>query len=86
MVEKKRRRIRKYTYRGKDLDELCEMKDSNLYELFRSRVRRKLERSGGLKGAYLKLFEKIKASKMNLPPGVKPRTVKTHLRNGIIMP
>ena len=82
----KGRKLRKYTYRGKALDELCEMKLENLGELFRSRVRRKLKRSGGLRGKYLKLLEKIKKSKMNLAPGERPKVIKTHLRNCVILP
>ena len=62
------------------------MKDTNLFELFSSRVRRKMMRSNGFKGTYLKFLEKVKTAKLNVVPGEKPTTVKTHLRNCIIMP
>ena len=62
------------------------MKDDNLWELMRARVQRKMRRCGGIKGKYLKLVEKVKASKLNLKPGERPKTIKTHLRNAIIVP
>ena len=62
------------------------MKHENLCELFRARVRRKLRRSNGVRGKYLKLLEKVKASKLNLKPGERPKTIKTHLRNMVVMP
>ena len=86
MVDKKSRKLKKHVYQGKNLEELCEMKHENLCELFRSRVRRKLRRSNGVKGKYLKLLEKIKATKLNLQPGERPKTIKTHLRNMVILP
>ncbi len=84
--QKKRRKVKRYTFRGKELEELCEMKDENLFELFGARQRRRLRRSKGYRGKYLKLLEKVKSSKKNLGPGEKPKTIKTHLRNCIVMP
>lgn len=86
MVDRKSRKLKKYTYKGKNLEELCEMKHENLCELFRSRIRRRMRRSNGVKGKYLKLLEKIKASKLNLQPGEKAKTIKTHLRNMVVLP
>ena len=86
MVDRKSRKLKKYTYKGKNLEELCEMKHENLCELFRSRIRRRMRRSNGVKGKYLKLLEKVKASKLNLQPGEKPKTIKTHLRNMVVLP
>jgi len=79
-------KIKKFTFRGKNIDELLEMKDENLIELYRSRIRRRLQRSKGFKGKYLKFLTKVKNSKLNLGPGEKPKTIKTHLRNCIITP
>ena len=83
---KKKHQIKKMTFRGKELEELSTLKDTQLYELFTSRARRKLNRSKGLKGKYLKLLEKIKRSKKGLEPGQKSKLIKTHLRNCIVMP
>merc|ERR1712203_529439 len=68
-----------------ELDELLKLGQDSLFQLFRSRIRRKLNRSKGFKGKYLKLLEKLRNSKKNLQPGEKPQ-MKTHLRNCIITP
>merc|ERR1712178_607357 len=82
----KRGRARKYTYRGLELDDLLLLSTDALHDLFRSRIRRKLNRSKGFKGKYLKLLTKLRNSKKNLQPGEKPPMVKTHLRNCIVTP
>jgi len=83
---KRNRQLKKLTFRGKELEELATLKDSNLYELFCSRARRKLNRSKGFKGKYQKLLDRIKRSKKNLGAGEKAKLIKTHLRNCIILP
>ena len=85
-MAKQRRKLRTYTYKGYELEQLCAMKDENLFEIFPARVRRRLNRSLGFKGKYLKFLEKIKKAKENTAPGEKPEAVKTHLRNCVIMP
>ena len=83
---KKERKIKKMTFRGKEIEELAAMKDEALAELFTARARRRMQRSKGVRGKYLKLFEKVKKSKKNLAPGEKPKIIKTHLRNCLVMP
>ncbi len=85
-LQKRSRKLRSYTLRGKEIEELCTLKDDNLWELMSARVQRKMRRCGGIKGKYLKLVEKVKASKLNLKAGEKPKTIKTHLRTAIIVP
>ena len=68
------------------MEDMLEMKEENLYEMFTARAQRKLRRSNGFKGKYLKLLEKIKKSKKNLQPGEKPKVIKTHLRDCLITP
>ena len=80
------RKLKRLTFRGKEIEDLCELKNENLWELMSSRIRRKMRRAGGLRGKYLKLAEKVKSSKLNLGVGEKPKTIKTHLRNAIITP
>merc|ERR1712166_1284966 len=84
----KRRRggARKFTYRGLELDELLKLNQDSLYQLFRARIRRKLNRSKGFKGKYVNLLEKLRVSKKNLGPGEKPNMIRTHLRNCIVVP
>jgi small subunit ribosomal protein S15e len=43
-------------------------------------------RFDGIKGAYLKLVERVRKSKLNLQPGDRPKIIKTRLRNAIVMP
>ena len=87
MVEQKRnRKLKLLKYRGLELDQLMEMKDDQVFELFNSRMRRKLKRCRGLNGPYKKLVEKVAASVKTNQPGEKPQVTKTHLRNAVIMP
>merc|ERR1712214_64568 len=72
-VKRKRGGVRKFTYRGLELDDLLKLPTESLESLFRSRIRRKLRRSKGFKGK-------------NLKPGEKPPMIKTHLRNCVVTP
>merc|ERR1712222_47477 len=72
---KKRRTFRKFTYRGVDLDQLLDMNNEQLMELFVCRIRRKFSR--GLKRKPMALIKKLRK---------KPDVVKTHLRNMVIVP
>ena len=84
--QKKDRKVRRLTFRGKEIEELATMKTETLCDLLTSRARRKIRRLGGISGKYLKLTEKIKKSKKNLQPGERPKIIKTHLRDCIITP
>ena len=87
MADKKRsRRLKRFTFRGLELEQLCELKDDQLFELFSSRARRKMKRSRGIQGPYRKLVERVAATLKGLTPGDKPKVIKTHLRNALILP
>merc|ERR1712234_51423 len=81
---KKRRTFRKFTYRGVDLDQLLDMNNEQLMELFPCRVRRKISR--GLKRKPMALIKKLRKKKKECPVNEKPDVVKTHLRDMIIVP
>merc|ERR1719325_146121 len=81
---KKKRTCRKYTYRGADLDQLLDMKNEGLMELFTCRIRRKFTR--GLKRKPMALIKKLRKKKKECPANEKPDIVKTHLRNMIVVP
>lgn len=83
---RKDRKVKQFTFRGKELPELSTLKDDNLFELFTARARRKMHRSSGFKSKYLKLAERVKNSKKNLQPGERAKTIKTHLRNCLVLP
>ncbi|XP_061163716.1 small ribosomal subunit protein uS19-like [Saccostrea cucullata] len=82
--KKKRRTFRKYAYRGVDLDQLLDMSNEQLMELFPSRARRRI--SHGLKRKPLGLIKRLRKAKKEAGPLEKPEVVKTHLRNMIIVP
>ena len=81
---KKKRTFRKYTYRGVDLDQLLDMNNEGLMELFTCRIRRKFNR--GLKRKPMALIKKLRKKKKECPVNEKPDVVKTHLRNMVIEP
>merc|ERR1719189_2525206 len=81
---KKKRTFRKFTYRGVDLDQLLDMNNEQLMELFPCRVRRKISR--GLKHKPMAHIKKLRKKKKECPINEKPDIVKTHLRNMIVVP
>merc|ERR1712098_594314 len=80
----KRRTFRKFTYRGVDLDALLDLSSEQLMDLVHARARRKFSR--GLKRKPMALIKKLRKAKKECPQFEKPETVKTHLRNMIIVP
>ena len=82
----KKNKIRKFTFRGKDLSEILSLPQKAQIELFNSRIRRKFRRLGENGQKFDKLVQKIINSKLNLQPGEKPSPIKTHYRNCVILP
>merc|ERR1712217_740425 len=80
----KKRTFKKYSYRGVDLDKLLDMSNQDLMELFRARQRRKFSR--GIKRKPIALLKKLRKAERETAYGDKPETVKTHLRNMVIVP
>merc|ERR1712224_1126004 len=76
----RKRTFRKFTYRGIDLEDLLKKSKEELMSLVTARARRRFRR--GMKRKPMGL---IKAKK-ECPEHEKPQTVKTHLRNMIIVP
>merc|ERR1712190_199204 len=62
---KKRRTFRKFNYRGVDLDQLLDMNNEQLMELFPCRIRRKFGR--GLKRKPMALIKKLRKKKKEAP-------------------
>mmetsp|Transcript_36590 Transcript_36590/g.95806 ORF Transcript_36590/g.95806 Transcript_36590/m.95806 type:complete len:145 (+) Transcript_36590:41-475(+) len=81
---KKKRVFRKFSYRGVDLDQLLELSTDQFVDLVHCRARRKFMR--GIRGKPVNLLKKLRKSKQGLADGEKPETVKTHLRNMVIVP
>ncbi|KAJ3006693.1 UNVERIFIED_CONTAM: ribosomal protein S15 [Siphonaria sp. JEL0065] len=81
---KKNRSFRKFSYRGVDLEQLLDLTSEQLTELVHARARRRFQR--GLKRKPMGLIKKLRKAKKEAVDGEKPATVKTHLRNMIIVP
>ena len=81
---KKKRTFRKFTFRGVDLDALLDLTSEQLMELVHARARRRFSR--GLKKKGMSLVKKLRKAKKDCGAYDKPDTVKTHLRNMIIVP
>ena len=80
----KRKPFKKQIYRGHELDKLLDMNMETIVNLMKSRQQRRYRH--GLSGKYERLIKKLRLQKKNAVPGEKPQTVKTHLRNAIIVP
>ena len=80
----KRKPFKKQIYRGVEIDKLLEMDLKQVIGMFKSGQRRRFKR--GVHPKYDRLTKKIKQAVKVTPHGEKPKAVKTHLRNAIIMP
>ena len=76
--------FKKQMYRGIEIYDLVEMKTQNIVKLLGSRQRRRYAR--GVQKKYDTLLKKIQKAIAECPEGEKPRGVKTHLRNAIVLP
>ncbi|KAI7850623.1 putative ribosomal protein S15 [Circinella umbellata] len=80
----RKRTFRKFTYRGVDLDQLLDLSSEQFMELVHARARRRFQR--GLKRKPMGLIKKLRKAKKEAASDEKPATVKTHLRDMIIVP
>merc|ERR1711879_982837 len=83
--QKKRRTFKKFSYRGIDLDDLLKMSTEEFTNMTNSRHRRSLRR--GLKKKHQNLIQKLKKEKLAVQGTMeRPKPVKTHLRDIMILP
>lgn len=66
------------------LDNLLDMSNDQFMEIVHARARRRFQRGLGTKP--LSLIKKLRKAKKECEPNEKPRPIKTHLRNMIIVP
>ena len=83
-VQIKKKPFRKQIYRGHELDKLLDMNMESVVNLMRSRQQRRFKH--GITGKYDRLIKKLRIAKRDSVVGEKPKSVKTHLRNAIIVP
>jgi small subunit ribosomal protein S15e len=81
---RKKRQFRKFTFRGIELEALLDLTNDELMDLVCARARRRMSR--GLKRKPMALIKRLRQAKKEAPTGEKPRGIKTHLRNMIIVP
>eukprot|EP00904_Undaria_pinnatifida_P002936 jgi/Undpi1/12643/HiC_scaffold_6.g02311.m1 len=81
---RKKRTFRKFTFRGIDLDKLLDLSLEEFTELVHARARRRMLR--GLKRKPMAFIKRLRKAKKNAEPGEKPKGIKTHLRNMLIVP
>ena len=60
------------------------MNHKEIITLMNSRQQRRFRR--GIPGKYDRFIKKLRLAKKDVPLGEKPKAVKTHLRNAIVMP
>merc|ERR1711990_1070905 len=80
----KKKPFKKQIYRGHELDKLLEMSPEQIVNLMKSRQQRRFRH--GIHGKYERLIKKLRTAKKECVVGEKPKGVKTHLRNCIIVP
>ncbi|KAG8930328.1 ribosomal protein S15 [Tulasnella sp. 417] len=81
---KKKRNFRSFSYRGIELEKLLDLPNEDFVELVTCRARRRFQR--GLKRKPMGLIRKLRKAKKEAPPNEKPRMVKTHLRDMVVVP
>merc|ERR1712186_308987 len=82
---KKRRTFKKFSYRGIDLDDLLNMSTEEFTNMTNSRHRRSLRR--GLEKKHSNLIAKLNKEKLAVQGTMeRPKPVKTHLRDIMILP
>ncbi|EQC34678.1 40S ribosomal protein S15 [Saprolegnia diclina VS20] len=81
---RKKRAFKKFTYRGVDLDKLLDLNHEELMDLVNARARRRFSR--GLKRKPMALIKRLRKAKQEAKPLERPRGIKTHLRNMIVVP
>lgn len=81
---RKKRQFKKFTFRGIDLDKLLDLNPEELMDVVNARARRRFSR--GLKRKPMALIKRLRKAKREAKPLERPRGIKTHLRNMIIVP
>ena len=80
----KKQAFKKFSFRGLDINKLLTMNMDELSQQLRSRQRRRLRRK--LQPHYSTFIKKLLEAKKNCAVGEKPKAIKTHLRDCIVIP
>lgn len=77
--------FRRFFYRGYEVHKLLDLTHAELMKLLHARARRHFAR-GSTSKAGAKLLKRLRQAKKDAPENEKPDTIKTHMRNQIILP
>ena len=81
---RKKRQFKKFTFRGLELPQLMDLSNEELLSYVHARARRRMKR--GLKRKPMALIKKLRKAKEGCGPLDKPKAIKTHLRDMVIIP
>ena len=82
----KRKPFRRFFYRGLEVPSLLDLSDAELLKLFHARARRRLTRTQKTNSMPAHLCRRLRKARKQSGPDVRPQTIKTHLRNHIVLP
>jgi len=77
-----RRIARRFFYRGYEVHKLLDLSHAELMKLLHARARRRFARGH----VPMHLIRRLRKAKREAPENERPKTIKTHLRNMIIVP
>ena len=83
-VKREKKPFKKQMYRGHELDKLLELSREQVVQLMKARQQRRFRH--GFSSKYDRLIKKLRIAKKESVPGEKPKSVRTHLRNAVIVP
>jgi len=81
---KNKQAFKKFSFRGEDITAVLAKSTDELAKMLRARQRRRLRRK--LDPRYGRFLKKVMEAKKKTNPGEKPKPVKTHLRDCIVLP
>ncbi|KAG5184225.1 ribosomal protein S19-domain-containing protein [Tribonema minus] len=84
MEMRKKRTFKKFTFRGVELEKLLDLSNEEFMEMVHTRARRRMTR--GLKRKPMALIKRLRKAKKEAAPMERPKGIKTHLRNMLIVP
>lgn len=97
LAERRKRAFKKFQFKGKDLDTLLDLSNAELVRLLPARIQRKFRRMAEVGPdapkvevrnvlKYTGLLKRLRKSKEECALLDKPKLIRTHLRNAIVLP
>mmetsp|Transcript_29592 Transcript_29592/g.68434 ORF Transcript_29592/g.68434 Transcript_29592/m.68434 type:complete len:174 (-) Transcript_29592:105-626(-) len=97
LAERRKRAFKKFQFKGKDLDSLLDMTNAELVRMLPSRIQRKFRRMTEVGPdapkfevrnvlKYTSLLKRLRKSKDECGLLDKPKLIRTHLRNAVVLP